>query len=417
MDKRLSLQTYSEKRKAFYAKVENYWPDMYGQEYSLYDIKKISSKEQQDILLASQKISHIFLKTAHLLRTLDDETLLQMGFPKETLSFIRLKTMQTETVISRLDLVKTENGIKVLEINSDTPTFIKELFHINGLVCQELGSPNPNEGMENQLAKAVQHAIFEAYSYLGKDEFPSVVFTSHADSEEDKYTVQYLQALSEVPSSYVPLHELKIVENEGLFDHLGNKIDVLYRQTFPIENMIEDKDPNTGENVGSLLMQLVEQKKLAIVNPPSAFLLQSKAVQAVVWGLHEEQSPFFTEEEHQWIQQFFLPTYLEADAFLARGEKYVKKPCFGREGDTVEVYENGKKVLEDANKSYTEYLAIYQKYIDLPKTTFMSEKGEQVGHLMIGSFLLNGKPSSIGYRVGAQITDNLSYYLPIGIKK
>jgi glutathionylspermidine synthase len=417
MDKQLNLQTYKDKRKKFYEKLEHYWPDMYGQEYSLYDLKKITADELQDIRLASQKISHIFFKTAHLLRTLDEDTLLQMGFPQETLSFIRLKSMQTESVISRLDLVKTNNSIKVLEINSDTPTFIKELFNINGLVCQEWDCPNPNEGMEKHLANAVRQAIFDAYNQIGKEEFPNIVFTSHVDSEEDKYTVQYLQTLSELPASYIPLHELRIVANEGLYDQQGNVIDVLYRQTFPIENMIEDTDPATGDQVGVLLMQLVEQKKLAIVNPPSAFLLQSKAVQAVIWGLHEEQSPFFTEDEHRWIEQYFLPTYLEADSFLNSGEKYVKKPCFGREGDTVEVYENGEKILEDVNKSYTEYLAIYQQYIDLPQTTFMSEKGEQTGHLMIGSFLLNGKPSSIGYRVGSQITDNLSYFLPVGLQK
>jgi glutathionylspermidine synthase len=417
MDKQLTLQTYREKRKQFYSEVKDYWPDMYGQEYSLYDMKEISSDTKQEILLASQKISHIFFKTAHLLRTLDDETLLQMGFPKQTLSFIRLKKMQTESVISRLDLVKTENELKVLEINSDTPTFIKELFHINGLVCKEWHVQNPNEGMEHHLANAVKQAIFDAYSQLNKEDFPYIVFTSHEESEEDTYTVYYLQQLSGLPATFVPLHMLKIVADDGLYDIEGNRIDILYRQTFPIENLITDVDPNTGENVGEMLMDLVAKNKLAIVNPPSAFLLQSKAVQAVIWGLYEENSPFYTAEEHAWIGQYFLPTYLEPDAFLTRGEKYVKKPCFGREGDTVEVYANGKKVMEDANKSYTEYLAIYQKYIDLPKTTFMSEKGEQEGHLMIGSFLLNGKPSSIGYRVGAQITDNLSYYLPVGLQK
>jgi glutathionylspermidine synthase len=406
---------YKHKRRTFYQTITEYWPDMYGQEYSLYDVKEISRKDVHIIHDVSQKVSEVFFKTAKLLRTVDDETLLQMGFPLETLSFISLTTMKSESVIARLDLVQTKDGYKVLEINADTPTFIKELYFINGLICKEFGYNDPNKFEENALGKAVRSAILESYQILKKDVPPYIVFTSHDESEEDKYTVQYLQSLCQLPATYIPLHELRIVKNEGLFDLEGNQIDVLYRQTFPIENLLDDEDPNTGENVGKMLLDLIEQKKLAIVNPPSAFLLQTKAVQAVIWGLHEEKSPFYTKEEHEWIEKYFLPTYLEEDPFLANEKKYVKKPCFGREGDTVEIYQNGEKVLEDANKSYTNYLAIYQQYVDLPKTTFMSEKGVQEGHMMIGSFLLNGKPSAIGFRVGSQITDNLSYFLPIGL--
>lgn len=91
------------------------------------------------------------------------------------------------------------------------------------------------------------------------------------------------------------------------------KIDVLYRQTFPIESLITDED-DEGNPIGQWLLELVEEGKLMIMNPPSAFLLQSKAVQAIIWGLHEEYHPFYTDEEHEWIEEYFLPTYLEPDA-------------------------------------------------------------------------------------------------------
>nr|WP_028399498.1 glutathionylspermidine synthase family protein [Ectobacillus panaciterrae] len=58
-----------------------------------------------------------------------------------------------------------------------------------------------------------------------------------------------------------------------------------------------------------------------------------------------------------------LPTYLEADEFAKKGIPYVKKPTFGREGDTVEVYdETGEKALEDVHKSYEEYGFVFQQY-------------------------------------------------------
>ncbi|WP_430002631.1 glutathionylspermidine synthase family protein [Metabacillus fastidiosus] len=391
--------------------MKDFWADLYEEEYALYDIKLVDEEEVARIRLISERIGFIFFKTASLLRKVPDETLLEMGFPKETLSFIRLKTFPIESVISRLDLIPYGESYKCIEINADTPTFIKELFHVNGLVCEQFGVENPNEGMENFLRKAVRESIYQS----ARMEHPHIVFTAHEDSIEDRETVRYIQ--NGVPSKFTPLHKLQIQKGMGLFDEDGMKIDILYRQTFPIESLIKDEDEE-GNPIGLWLLELVEQGKLSIINPPSSFLLQSKAVQAVIWGLHEESHPFFTEEEHLWIDEFFLPTYLEADYFLQKGLSYVKKPAFGREGNTLEIFnKEGRLVHEDVQKSYSEYVPVYQQFVEHPLITFNSEKGRQEGRLLLGSFLLNGKAGAIGYRAGGIITNNLSYYLPVGLVK
>ncbi|MGG3800921.1 glutathionylspermidine synthase family protein [Metabacillus fastidiosus] len=407
----MSGKTYHAKRQRFYGKMKDFWADLYEEEYALYDIKLVNKEEVARIRLISERIGFIFFKTASLLRKVPDETLLEMGFPKETLSFIRLKTLPIESVISRLDLIPYGESYKCIEINADTPTFIKELFHINGLVCEQFGVENPNEGMEHFLRKAVRESIYQS----ARKEYPHIVFTAHEDSVEDSETVRYIQ--NGVPSKFTPLHKLQIQKDVGLFDEDGMKIDILYRQTFPIESLIKDED-EAGNPIGLWLLELVEQGKLSIINPPSSFLLQSKAVQAVIWGLHEEHHAFFTEEEHMWIDEFFLPTYLEADYFLQKGLSYVKKPAFGREGDTLEIFDKeGQLVHADVQKSYSEYIPVYQQFVEHPVVTFNSEKGRQEGRLLLGSFLLNGKAAAIGYRAGGIITNNLSYYLPVGFLK
>ncbi|WP_146553749.1 glutathionylspermidine synthase family protein [Rummeliibacillus sp. SL167] len=400
------------KRQQFYGKMESFWADLYGEEYALYDIKLLSKTEVSRIRLISERIGSIFFKIGSLLRKVPDETLLEMGFPRETLSFIRLKTLSTESVIARLDLIPYKNSYKCIEINADTPTFIKELFDVNGLVCQEFGVEDPNKGMDRLLGKVVHDSIYQSTA----NKSPHIVFTAHEDNIEDRETVLYLQnGIS--PSKFTPLHKLQIQKDVGLFDEEGVKIDVLYRQTFPIESLIMDEDEE-GNPIGSWLLKLVEEKKLAIINPPSSFLLQNKVVQAVIWGLHEEHHPFFTEEEHLWMDEYFLPTYLEPDVFLQKGLSYVKKPAFGREGDTVEIFNgNGQLIHADAQESYSEYVPVYQQWIKHPPITFNSEKGQQQGNLLLGCFLLNGQSAALGYRVGGPITDNLSYYLPVGILK
>lgn len=400
------------KRQQFYGRIEELWADLYGEAYALYDMKLVTQADVANIRLISERIGAIFFKIGSLLRKVPDETLLEMGFPRETLSFIRLYTLPVESVIARLDLIPYDDGYKCIEINADTPTFIKELFSINGLVCQEFNVENPNEGMEDILQKAILNSI-NSISKSTNQKSPHIVFTAHEDSIEDRETVRYLQ--KGIPSSkFTPLHQLQIQKGVGLFDEDGLKIDILYRQTFPIESLIMDENED-GDPIGLWLLELIEKNKLSIINPPSSFLLQNKAVQAVIWGLHEEQHPFFMEEEHMWIEDYFLPTYLEPDYFIEKGLSYVKKPSFGREGDTVEIY-NGQGLLihADAHKSYMRYVPIYQQFIEQPKMTFNSEKGKRQGRLLLGCFLLNGQSAALGYRIGGMITDNLSYYLPVG---
>jgi glutathionylspermidine synthase len=407
---------YHEKRQQFYRKIKNFWPDMYGEEYALYDIARIGKSEVEQIRLATDRIGRIFFKVARLLREVPDETLVEMGFPTESLSFLKLQTLPFESVIARLDLIRTETGFKCIEINSDTPTFIKELFSINSLVCSEFQMEDPNAAMVERLTYAIRLSINECAKQIKKPK-PYIVFTAHEDNEEDRETVQYLQELAGLPSRFVPLHQLEIEKGQGLYDGTGRKIDILYRQTFPIENLIMDEDED-GNKIGLWLLELVELGKLSVINPPSAFLLQNKAVQAIIWGLHEEKHAFFTREEHEWIGEYFLPTFFEPDYFLHSNQAFVKKPSFGREGDTVEIFNGtGELQLRDSQKNYTDYVPVFQKYVELPSIRFMSEKGKLTGNLLIGSFLLNGHAAALGFRVGERITNNLSYYLPVGLEE
>jgi len=404
------------RRRNFYREIKSFWPDLYGEEYALYDIAPITQEEAEEIRVCTHRIGNIFFKICDLLRNVESNTLLELGFPNETLDFLRMKTLNHGSVIARLDLIKTEATYKCIEMNADTPTFIKELFLVNGLVAKDFGYRNPNESTEKQLAKAVRNAIGSSARWLSEVE-PYIVFTAHEENIEDKNTVLYLQELYGLPSRFISLDKLTIQRGEGLFDEDGRKIDILYRQTYPIESMILDKD-DSDNPIGLWLIELIETKKLAVVNPPSAFLLQNKAIQAVIWGMHENKHPFFSKEEHQWIEQYFLPTYLEADHFHETKTPYVKKPIFGREGDTVQIFNsNGKLILEEQQKSYDHLPSIFQQYIELPSANYATESGIKCGHILIGSFLVSGEPSAFGYRVGGKITNNLSCFLPAGIKK
>ncbi|MEN1935339.1 glutathionylspermidine synthase family protein [Paenibacillus sp. 102] len=406
------MSRYIKKRNQFYSRFPQFWSDLYGSEYSLFHVFEISEKTIQALQLATERMGEVFFKTARLLRTLSDAQLLELGFPSSSLPFIRMKSLFPESIISRFDFALTDDGIKLLEFNSDTPTFIMECFQINGEVCKELDYHDPNENQERLLSSGITKAVMEAAKGI---ERPNVVFTAHQEHIEDWNTTRYLSQLCQVSNKVVSMSELRITE-EALLDGDGVRIDVLYRQTYPIEHLVEDRDPKNGDLVGVELLQLVKEGKLFIINPISSFLLQPKSVQCLIWGL-AEAGAFYTNEEQQWIKEYMLPTYLEPDLFLGKNS-FVQKPSFGREGDTVTIRDKDIKIIDqNSYQTYKRELPVFQKYTKLPVVSLETEKGNEELSYVFGSFLIAGKPSSIGIRAGEKITGNESYYLPVGIKK
>lgn len=406
------MSTYAKDRSQFYSKFSDFWSNLYGGEYSLYHVFTITDQTQTLLKEATERMGRVFFKTAVLLRSLQDNQLLELGFPAASLPFLRMKNLFPESVISRFDFAVTRKGVKMLEFNSDTPTFIVECFKINGEVCTELGYRDPNQNQERLLSSGITKAVLESSK---GHETPNVVFTAHSDHIEDWNTTVYLSQLCKVKNQTFPMSELRITD-EALLDANGVPIDVLYRQTYPLEHLLKDRDPNTRDLVGIELLQLAKKGKISIINPVSAFLLQPKSIQCLIWGLAEKEG-YYTKEEQEWIKTYMLPTYLEADTF-AGNAAYVQKPSFGREGDTITIWDSQTHIdVQNSFQTYKNELPVYQSYVPLPVISLETEKGIEELSYVFGSFLIAGKPSSIGIRAGEKITGNESYFLPVGIKE
>ncbi|MDT8860360.1 glutathionylspermidine synthase family protein [Alkalihalobacillus sp. MEB130] len=407
---------HTAKRDEFYETISTFWDRLYGMEYALYDCLELSDTDVADIRTATKEAYNVYKKMVRLIRQASDETLIDLGFPGKALEFLRMQLLPYETVIGRFDFVQTKDGLKILEFNADTPTFIRELFDVNGHVCQEFRMTNPNAGEDDYLGKSIRNSVFHCARQIGVTDHPYVVFTAHEEDVEDRETMMYLMNVSQIKGArFVPLSMLQVVAGDGVYDSEGMRIDVVYRHTYPLEALLEDVTDDEYP-IGIEFMRLVERRKVGMLNPVSAFLMQSKAVMAAIWGMHEQRHPLFTEEEHKVISRYFLPTYLDEEPFLASGVTYVSKPAFGREGDTVEVRRQGETLFQQKAKSYAQYVKVFQQYVDLPSADVQTEIGTVQAHLLIGSFVVNEKPSAFGIRAGAQITDNLSYFLPCGVK-
>ncbi|PZE22874.1 glutathionylspermidine synthase family protein [Paenibacillus xerothermodurans] len=411
---------YAERREAIYGPLRREgvftWDCMYGEEYALAGLHRMDRELHHRMLQAAEGLTGIYARTVRILRDADEALLAELGLPRESFGAVRVGfDSLLPTVIGRFDFSVRGGEIKMLEFNSDTPTGIVEAFHVNGRVCDAYNVDDPNSGCTDMIGAAFSKAI-NTYRQAGYS-VESVHFSALDWHEEDAGTTRYLLQHSGVSGAvFTPLSQLR-VHGERLWAmneaESLRPVELLYR-LHALEKLAEDHDDD-GYPTGEHVLRLVSEHKLALINPPSGFLAQTKALQALIWNLHET-GQFYSEEEHGIIERHMLPTYLE-NRFSAgaNSSAYVVKPIFGREGSGVTIYNaDGTTLDQSSEHEYIEQPMIYQRYTELPAVEVETLKGPVNGRLLWGCFVIGGRPSAVIPRVGGHITSNLSYYLPVG---
>jgi len=408
--------SYEEDRERLYGPLRSVfsWDRLDGMEYGVAGIHYITHEFRQEIAFATEALGKIFARTVYAVQNADDALLRDLGIPEEALSAVHvLVKPELVTVVGRFDFVKTVEGLKMIEFNADTPTSVVEAFFVNGKACSYFGAESLNEGMEVHIREAFK-TIVASYKELGYAT-DSIVFSALGWHDEDRDTVNYLLSQSGLNALFVALEDLRISEDR-LCAFINNQlvpIDVWYR-LHALEKLAVESDERDKYPTGAHVLDLVARGKLAIINPPSAFIAQSKALLSLIWNLHEV-GEFYTTHEHQLIEKYMLPTYME-NQFLNKSP-YVTKPIFGREGGAVCLFEaNGVMVERDKDSDYWYQPMIYQKRVEMEEVECYTENGLYNGRLLWGSFLVGGKASAISARIGERITGNLACFLPTGVK-
>ncbi|WP_124728406.1 glutathionylspermidine synthase family protein [Staphylospora marina] len=389
------------------------WDWMYGKEYALADLCLISPEFRAEIADVTERLGRIFARTMEVVQKAGDELLAELGIPEAARPAVRMSVCaEMPTLVGRFDFARTPRGLKMLEFNSDTPTCLVEGFHVNGVVCGKFGVENPNHGMREHIRDAFATMVRE-YRRLGFAS-DSIVFSSLGRHEEDRGTTRYLLDASGLDGRFVPLEELSYCQGR-LHARDGDDwrpVDVWYR-LHPIELMVKDRDKD-GFPTGIRILELTVSRRLAMINPPSALISQTKALQALIWNLAESDL-FFTDEERQTIRDHMLPTYLD-NVFHGK-RPYVSKPVFGREGGGVRLYDStGGVIAQDGGTLYWDQPMVYQELAELEWVEVETLQGTVRGKQLWGSFLIGGRASAIVSRVDQEITGNDSLFLPVGIR-
>lgn len=422
-----NASTYTERRNAFYRQYPHFFADVDKLEYALYDIMPIDKDMIKEIQYATKVLWRIFHKVAKQFKHLNTEQLLALGIRQEMIPFIGLDYLPQQSVLARFDFICTEAGeIKAIELNGDTPFLISETFEMNQYLCDEFRLKNPNK--PHIVTKSLSQALLAAVHYLNKPATApiKVVITgkqAHEDLEEYAH-ISYLEKQLPFSLEYVPIKQLIIYEQStstverGLYTPNMERIDILYRPAHPLEFLIDDVSNDEEQSrIGISLLELVKDRQLAIINSPAAYVLQSKILLWLIWERRTEKL-LFSAEERAAIEKYMLPTYMSPEPFVSKGEGYVKKPVFSREGNTIQIIKaNGEQVVTSQYAHYTDNLYIYQQYLQMPSINITLHDGKHQKKWIIGSFIADGKACGLACRVGNEITEWDSHWLAIGSKE
>ncbi len=389
------------------------WDTIENVEYALATVYPVTPEFRQELGQAAARLGAIYTKIVPVIQKADNQLLAELGIPPEAWQAVRTGLLPgSVTTMGRFDFAATDQGLKMLEFNSETPAAVVEAYYVNDAACRLLGAENPNDGMDEHIFQAFQASVrqYRDQGYCTDN----IYFTALGWHEEDAGTARYLLSRSGLSARFVAIADLRVLDDR-LWVKVEERllpVDVLYR-LYPLEQLATERDTD-GYPTGAHVLDLIARHKLAVINPPSACLAQSKALQALIWNLHET-GEFFSAAEHAIIEKYMLPTYME-NRFQGLSQ-YVVKPLFGREGGAVTIFdESGRVIDKDYENLYWEQSMVYQQFVQLPPVSVNTLAGFYQGYLLWSSFLVGGQPSAIAARVGGPITNDLAYFLPVGIK-
>jgi glutathionylspermidine synthase len=381
------------------------------QPYGMYYCKNVSSTVVQEMKQASEAAGRVIKKTWEIVKGLDQSSLLELGFPPESLKVIRNENQLPFTM--RLDWCWNEatKEKKIIEINCQTPSFLFECLEGNEYAANHFGLGNPNPEAHNVVKASLSYQLEEAAKKLGKRvEDCTIAFTA-LNNVEDMGTMQWLARQTRnlgFNSLLFPLEFLGVKGKELYFTRNSKKIDILF-MWYPLEWAIYDTDEQ-GNRLWFDLEQAIAEQRAVAINFASGFVLQPKSIFSLITALGCD----FFGEDAITVWDYFPKTSAIASEM---GHSYFAKPILGRQGEGGYAVYKGNTLVESSGHAewYTNQIYVYQQLLDLP--TIPIEEYEFTA--LWGSWLFNINnefvPAGVGMRVSdGPITDDYSYWCPIG---
>ncbi len=268
--------------------------------------------------------------------------------------------------------------IKLLEFNADTPTLLLDtaIAQWAMLKYNNLDEYRQFNNLHECIKENFQRLVTLEESVEKFDEYYEgwkILFASVRDASEDEDTTKYLQSIAQeagFETEFAYMDEIEFDPNEGIFYN-----DIQYDYFFKLVPW-EDIAISEGE-LAVILTQIVQNQKAIILNPAYTLMFQSKGFMKILWDLFPNH-----------------PLLLETSFEPLQDKAYVKKPCFGREGENVTIYDEDGTIIDEKDGHYDNFKMIYQQKATLNQ--------DDEGNFYQAGLFFAYEGCGLGYRTGTR---------------
>jgi glutathionylspermidine synthase len=349
----------------------------------------------EEICEASEKLCLILKEVRKLIMEKKELFFQVLGIDERLKELVGATHTEALCCIGRFDWVIDHKGeLKVLEFNAETPAGLLESTALNGIIQKKLGIQyeNPNENMAKQIRESF-HSIVKDYEKIKP--IKNIALLSSTYYEDWYTTITLYNIVKELPYNFImgSIDDAQVHDNK--LQLYGNEIDAVYRY-YPLDWFLEE-----GKEA---FIDAFANNTLSI-NPPHTFILQSKAIFALIYELAKQG--YFTHEEREVIYKYIPESALSKEDLNTNS--YVVKPLFGREGEGVHFNSDVYSLIKD-NILFQE--RVYIKAVDL-KTYSAIKSSDEIIYPVFGAFVAKDNYCGLYVRGGSLITDRFAVNLPV----
>jgi glutathionylspermidine synthase len=344
-------------------------------EYLTNELLCISEVEVRQYADAASQLYHMYEKAAQ--HVIDHNLWEEIGIPDNAVEVIqyswRYRNLHPH-LYGRFDLSGIINGrhAKLIEFNADTATVMPETTMIQQ---EQLAFAKIKEA--SQFNDFYEHLTqrFAMLPRLHQRAEKNILF-AHLGHEEDALNTNVLVSAA-VKAGLQPrittLDQITFSEEEGIFVDIMRgeymKFDFWFKLV-PWE-FIAYEEPD----LMAILTKIITKELAVVLNPAYTMIYQSKAIMKILWDLYPNH--------HLLLKTSHSPSDF-------RHREYVGKVIFGREGENVEVFNEGGSPLEINGGDFGDYPRIYQAFEPLPE--------DRDGDIYQAGIYYAGQPSALSYR-------------------
>lgn len=383
-------------------------PWLYGEERFLLEPIVISPRQQRAFYAAAEAIGKVYDELAELVWRQPEHLDTFFGLtPYQKLMW--LASGGRWHFIARLDVFEEQGGgVKICEMNSDTPSGEAEAVVLNELLSARAPqAQNPNANFEETFIAAML-AAYRADVKEPKDK-PTIGIIYPTDLPEDLSMILLYKSWFEERGFGVVLGSPFNLRKTTRALHLFSQpIDIVIRhyktdwwgEREPVWLDEDDyPDPYPMHDELLAILEAEEAGLVSVLNPFGAVLTQNKLTMAFLW----KYRALFSSDSQAAIQAYIPETHRLADmdmqTLMDEQEKWVMKSDYGCEGAEVII---GKLTPTSAWKLSLEQ-AIKERWV--AQRFFAAEPLKQGGIANFGVYLIGGKACGFYARISDSATD------------